>query len=387
MTNINKITEDIENGENQEIEFKETYTWNVETNQKDRSLKDEVVKAACALGNSKGGWIYIGVANNKEIKGIQNDLNTYNPSDRNDAKDKMIQDVKRKLSADLGPKINNLTELSFNSIKGKEVLSIKVNQSKEPLFISDERFHYREESSSPQITKIHIFYTYLKTHFNLIEGFKKETIEIPLDLDPLDERIPILQKILKKLSYDYYYSGVINNSYDEKISEKMLKLIRTLSKFDPSYLPRYSGDKGTSVDHGRIISEFYHLQIVKFQENIKQGTIKLGEIKRDTKILSGDLAYEIKYLKEHSSDYKNSVDNLNYLVNDQYENNPFFVEQYSSDKFLEAFEILRAYGLIEISEKEISISKNIIWRIPDILRLDRYIRWKSINFLLFREEI
>ena len=71
MTNINKILADIKKGENQEIEFKETYTWNVETDSKDRSLKSEVVKAVCAFGNSKGGMIYIGVADNKEIRGIR----------------------------------------------------------------------------------------------------------------------------------------------------------------------------------------------------------------------------------------------------------------------------------------------------------------------------
>ncbi|MFX1257238.1 MAG: helix-turn-helix domain-containing protein [Promethearchaeota archaeon] len=387
MINVNKIIEDIKKGENQEIEFKETYTWNVETNRKDRSLKKEVVKAVCALGNSKGGRIYIGVADNKDIKGVQRDLNTYNATNRYNAKDKMIQDIKRKLSTDLGPKINDLTELSFNLVKGKELLLIMVNQSKEPLFISDKHFHYREESSSPKFTNLYVFYDYLKTHFNLIEGFKKETYEILKDLDPLDERIPIIQKILKKLIYDYYYGGVFNNNYDGKISGKILKLIRILSKFDPSYLPRYTGDNGTSVDHRRIISEFYHIQINEFKENIKKRIISPEKINRDINILSGDIAYEIKYLKDNSDKYKNIISNLNYLVNDKYENNPYFIEQYNSDKFLEAFEILREYGLIIVSEKEISISKDIYWKVPDKLRLDSYIRWKSINYLLFREEI
>lgn len=167
MTNINKIIEDIDKGENQEIEFKETYTWNAETNRKDRSLKDEVVKKVCALGNSKGGRIYVGVANNKEKKGIQKDLDTYNPTDKDDEKDKMIQDVKRKQSTDLGPEISDLTKLSFDIVEGKEIMSIQVNPSKEPLFISNIHFHYREESSSSQITNLYIFYNYLKIHFNL----------------------------------------------------------------------------------------------------------------------------------------------------------------------------------------------------------------------------
>ncbi len=329
MTNINKIITDIERGENQEIEFKETYTWNVETNLKDRPLKNEVVKAVCGLGNSKGGMIYIGVADNKEIRGVQRDLDTYNSTNRDNAKDKMIQDIKRKLSTDLGPKVNDLTELSFDLVEGKEILSIIVNQSKEPLFISGKHFHYREESSSPKITNLYIFYDYLKTHFDLIEGFKKETYEIPVVLDPLDERIPIIQKILKKLVYDYYYGGVFNNNYDRRISGKMLKLIRILSKFDPSYLSRYTGGNGTSVDHTRIISEFYHILINEFKENIKKGIINPEKINREITILSGDIAYEIKYLKDNSDEDKNNIYNLNYLVNDKYENNSFFIEQYN----------------------------------------------------------
>lgn len=387
MTNINKIIADIKKGENQEIEFKETYTWNVETNRKDRSLKNEVVKAVCALGNSKGGTIYIGVADNKEIKGVQRDLDTYNSTNRDNAKDKMIQDVKRKLSTELGPKINDLTELSFDLVKGEEVLSIRVNQSKEPLFISNKHFHYREESSSPKITDLYIFYDYLKTHFDLIEGFKKEPYEIPVVLDPLDERIPIIQKILKKLVYDYHYGDVFNNNFDKRISGKMLKLIRILSKFDPIYLSMYTGDNVKSVEPWKIISEFYHIQIEEFKENIKKGIIKPEKIDRDIKILSGDIAYEIKYLKDNSNEYKNNIYNLNYLVNDKYENNPFFIEIYNCDKFLEAFEILREYGLINVSKREISISKEIYWNVPDTLRLERYIRWKSINYLLFREEV
>ena len=196
-----------------------------------------------------------------------------------------------------------------------------------------------------------------------------------------------MQKILKKLVYDYYYGGVFNNKYDRKISGRMLKLIRILSKFDPSYLPRYTGDSGKSVDHRRIISEFYHIQIDEFKENIKKGTISPERIHRDIKILSWDIAYEIKYLKDNSKEYKNNLYNLNYIVNDKYEDNPFFIEQYNGDKFLEAFGILREYGLVNVNRREITISKEIYWSVPDILRLDRYIRWKSINYLLFREEV
>jgi predicted HTH transcriptional regulator len=144
MVNVKQILRDIEKGENQKIEFKESYRWNIRTNSKDQTLKNEVVKAVCALGNSKGGVIHIGISDNKEIRGIQKDFETYSPTNKVNTKDKMIQDVKRKLSTALGPKINDLTNLSFNNIEEKEVLSIEVKPSKEPLFVDSRDFHYRE---------------------------------------------------------------------------------------------------------------------------------------------------------------------------------------------------------------------------------------------------
>lgn len=50
--------------ENQEIEHKETFRWDIETKRKNKNLKKEVSKAACGFLNSRGGKIFIGVDDN-----------------------------------------------------------------------------------------------------------------------------------------------------------------------------------------------------------------------------------------------------------------------------------------------------------------------------------
>ena len=49
----------IEKGESDMLEFKETFRYNVKTNNKDKKLKDEISKAVCGMLNSKGGIILI----------------------------------------------------------------------------------------------------------------------------------------------------------------------------------------------------------------------------------------------------------------------------------------------------------------------------------------
>ncbi len=67
----------IEKGESDLLEFKETFRYNVKTNTKDKTLKDEVSKAVCGMLNSKGGIVLIGVADDKKFEGIERDLNLY----------------------------------------------------------------------------------------------------------------------------------------------------------------------------------------------------------------------------------------------------------------------------------------------------------------------
>ena len=193
----NEILKRIENGENEYVEFKETFRWNLNNNIKDKSLKKEVVKAICAIANSKGGYLYIGVKDNKSLVGVERDLNTYDPQDIDSAKDRMLQDLKRKLVSDLGYLINDLTEILFYRIDSKDIISIEVRQSQEPIFVKSDIFYYREGPASPHITNPKQLYDYWKAHFKFFEKFEKKNLSIPEVPSPLDKRIPVLQKILK----------------------------------------------------------------------------------------------------------------------------------------------------------------------------------------------
>ena len=384
------ILENIVKGECQFVEFKETFRWNVEKNIKDKSLKKEIVKAICAFANSKGGFLYIGVKDDKTIQGIERDLNTYNLLEKANAKDKMFQDIKRKLVSDLGLIINDLTEISYHVIESKDIISIKVLQSQEPIFVNGKIYYYREGPASIQITNPKQLYEYWNAHFKFINNFKKKVLSIPEVPNPFDKRIPILQKILKNQIFEYYYkfetTGSIN---DQELIKRISKLINTLIKFDNSSSNRYMDNNGRSISHRNIVKELYGVDLSIFKNQIKKGKIAKEKITRDVKTLSGDVAFEMDSLYFNKDIYKNSLYNLNYLAYERFKENPFFKEPYNVDNFIESLEILVEYELIIPNSAEInkiSKFKNIYLIIPDILKLEKYIKWRSINYLLFREE-
>ena len=69
-----KFEDDINKGEGQHIEFKETLIWDIKQNRVNEDLTLEILKTVNAFGNSQGGCLYIGVNDGGKIVGLSNDL-------------------------------------------------------------------------------------------------------------------------------------------------------------------------------------------------------------------------------------------------------------------------------------------------------------------------
>lgn len=63
----------IEKGESDTVEFKASMLYDYKTKTKNRALKDGILKEVVAFMNAKGGTIYVGVSDSKEILGIEKD--------------------------------------------------------------------------------------------------------------------------------------------------------------------------------------------------------------------------------------------------------------------------------------------------------------------------
>ena len=144
----------IKKGESKTLEFKETFRYNTETNQKDKKLKSEVSKAVCGMLNSEGGIILIGIADDKSITGIERDLILYGRGNESNKIDKLLIDLNDHITNTIDIKSKQFLEIEIIKIDGKKIIKIEINPSINPFFHSgDEIFYVRDGPSTIKLSK------------------------------------------------------------------------------------------------------------------------------------------------------------------------------------------------------------------------------------------
>ena len=66
----------IQSGEHSYLEFKSTIRWNIENAKVDKKMEEIILKSISAFSNGDGGKLLIGVADNGEILGLEEDYNS-----------------------------------------------------------------------------------------------------------------------------------------------------------------------------------------------------------------------------------------------------------------------------------------------------------------------
>lgn len=158
-----KVSDLISQGENVRIEFKETFVYDVYQDQPNKDLKASVVKEIASLANAKGGVVIIGVEDDsKEVKGLDRDFNITR------GKDGFELQLNREIKNRLGHLMATaFTEVSFEAIDSKDVCTIWVDESPDPVYFSDgnhEKFYVRNGSSAEPLT-MQEAQEYVEIHF------------------------------------------------------------------------------------------------------------------------------------------------------------------------------------------------------------------------------
>src|SRR5690625_1024422 len=76
------LKEIINEGESSILEFKSTLRWNIRESRHDKKMEEVIMKSIVAFANGEGGKLLIGVADDGEILGLQNDYNTLKNADK-----------------------------------------------------------------------------------------------------------------------------------------------------------------------------------------------------------------------------------------------------------------------------------------------------------------
>ncbi|GLZ08401.1 hypothetical protein Acsp03_58670 [Actinomadura sp. NBRC 104412] len=118
-------------GETQTTEFKASGRWNVHTKTYDPNLAQNLIKTVCGFLNSEGGFLLIGVGDDGQVLGIEDDFTTLGKKQNADGYELFLRQLlDDSLSASTAPTVR----ISFPVVNAKTVCKLSVAASAHPVF-------------------------------------------------------------------------------------------------------------------------------------------------------------------------------------------------------------------------------------------------------------
>ena len=168
---IPSLSDLLEDDENRYLEFKSSLRWDQRQGKVNPELEKVILKTLSAFGNTDGGILLIGVDDNKNIVGLENDIQSLKKKDT----DYFEVHLRNVLHRAMGVKyVSRHIRTEFETLgDGKVVCKIKVATGDEPVFLKfkdkngnvDEKFFVRSGNSSHEIESIPEINDYINKKF------------------------------------------------------------------------------------------------------------------------------------------------------------------------------------------------------------------------------
>ena len=128
--------------ESEYVEFKSSLRWNIKAKMITKDLEFSVVKTICAFMNSKGGKLYIGVNDNHEVVGLEEDFATF--KNGNGSKDDLELHLRGLVDDKIGSIAVDKVHYDFQRESNKFYCIVSVESSRELVYFEDEIVFVRE---------------------------------------------------------------------------------------------------------------------------------------------------------------------------------------------------------------------------------------------------
>jgi len=149
----------ISKGEGTQVEFKSTLRVNLHTNQPDPKMEHAVLKTIAAFMNSKGGTLFVGINDDGEAIGLDQDDFAN--------EDKLLLHLDNLIKSKLGGGSFACIQPEISELNGKRFLAVDCEPSETAVFLkngSSEEFYIRAGASSPALPASHT-QEYIQTRF------------------------------------------------------------------------------------------------------------------------------------------------------------------------------------------------------------------------------
>ncbi len=166
------ITEIILSGENGFLEFKSTLRWDIRENTINKKMEEIILKSISSFSNGEGGKLLIGVKDDLEIIGLQDDYNSLKVGD----KDNFELHLRNLINNAFGKEFATFyLKVNFPLIDEMEICEIDIEKGNKPLYLEvankngqkQKKFYVRSGNSSQEL-EIDEVASYVKNRFEAI---------------------------------------------------------------------------------------------------------------------------------------------------------------------------------------------------------------------------
>jgi predicted HTH transcriptional regulator len=158
-TETEKIMRTLRTGESKTIEFKQTFSVDVKTNKKEKYIEKMVLKTLVAFLNTEGGISLVGISDDKNIIGIQGEIQKYYKND-----DKFLLHLKNLIKSSIGENFYPFVDYRFVDIESCKILLIECQPSDKPCYFESKDFYVRINPATDKLEGPKMV-DYIQSHF------------------------------------------------------------------------------------------------------------------------------------------------------------------------------------------------------------------------------
>ena len=160
----------IKEGESAMVEFKSTLRFDNYTEKVNKSLEETIMKSIAAFANAEGGRLFIGISDNGEINGLENDYSTLKQAN----KDFFELHLRTLIETYYGNSFSaESIRIDFVEEEEKDICIVYINKSNKPIYTKitnkqgtkEEKFYIRVGNSSREIANASEIIAYINKHF------------------------------------------------------------------------------------------------------------------------------------------------------------------------------------------------------------------------------
>lgn len=146
----------VERGETQEVEFKSTLRYCLRQNSIQDYIEHSVIKTIAAFLNSNGGTLFIGISDEKEYLGLDNDYGTFKKDDK---QDEFLKHFDNLMKNTMGDFVHSCIKVHLLPLKGKATCIIEVQPMTTAVIVKSkkknqgevEQFYIRRQASTIEL--------------------------------------------------------------------------------------------------------------------------------------------------------------------------------------------------------------------------------------------